>query len=344
MNSLVTANSEFCVDLFKELLKSSSDENIFFSSLSVSAALGMVSLGARGETVTQMEKVAGAQCDRPGGPHEQFKSLLSSINQHTKNYSLSIANRLYGSNTYRFHQHYLDCTKKLYNAGLERVDFKHSTEEARKKINSWVESQTNGKIQNILEDIDPEAALILVNAIYFKGKWQQQFDKRNTHEAPFWTLKHHSKNVPMMFLKGKFNLAKINNPSMQVLELPYDSCDLSMFILLPENKEYPHQLGVGLTWAKLHEWTSSTHTKHQKMEVLIPKFKMEEKYSLKPILEALGMTDVFEEGKADLSGMSESDAQNLVVSRVIHKSYVEVSEEETKTWKLCFASASLAWG
>ncbi|XP_067323625.1 serpin B3-like [Anolis sagrei] len=349
MKTLTDANTEFAVELLKILLKNSQGGNIFCSPLSISAALSMLLMGARGNTAKQMEKVlhfteiggsgsskdvpvTGSQCDKTGGPHEQFKALLSAINKPTKDYALSIANRLYGSNSYEFLQQYLHSTKELYHAELERVDFSNATEEVRKKINSWVESQTNGKIKDLFPSgsISPDAVLILVNAIYFKGKWKVKFDPKDTHEAPFWTSKNQSKKVQMMFLEDEFNLAKIKNPPLQVLELLYHQDELSMLILLPDNKESLDQFERELTYVKLKEWTNSAHMKKQKMRVFIPKFKLEEKCELVPILEAMGMTDVFQWGKADLSGISKNQDRNLIVSDIIHKAYVDVNEEGTE--------------
>ncbi|XP_067323624.1 serpin B4-like [Anolis sagrei] len=349
MGTLIDANTGFAVDLLKILMKHNCEGNIFCSPLSISAALSMTLMGARGNTAKQMEKVlhfteitgsgcsndipvTEAQCDRPGGPHEQFKALLSAINQPTKDYALSIANRLYGSNKYEFLQQYLHCTKELYHAELERVDFENATEEVRKKINSWVESQTNCKIKDLFPSgaIDDDAVLILVNGIYFKGKWKMAFDKKDTHEELFWTNKNQSKQVQMMSLEDEFNLSKIKNPPLQVLELPYHQDELSMFILLPDNKISPDQFERELTYMTLKEWTSSANMKKQKMKVFIPKFRLEEKYELKPILKAMGMTDMFLLGKADLSGMSQNHDRNLLVSKVIHKAYVDVNEEGTE--------------
>ncbi|XP_054840899.1 serpin B3-like isoform X2 [Eublepharis macularius] len=294
MGTLVEANTEFAVDLCKILIKENPNKNVFYSPLSISAASGMVLLGAKGDTAKQMEKTlhfdkitgsgssasspaAGAQCDKPGGPHPQFKELLAAINQHTKNYALSIANRLYGEQRYEFHQKYLHCTKEMYGADLERVDFQHALEATRKKINSWVESQTNGKIKDLLASgsIDVSVVLVLVNAIYFKGKWKREFKKTDTKEKPFWIS----------------------------------------------------QVAKDLTYAKLQQWTCSSNMKKQEIKVFLPKFKLEEKYILKEILAGLGMVDVFSPGKANLTGMANGP---LVVSKVIHQAYVEVNEEGTE--------------
>ncbi|XP_015278260.1 PREDICTED: serpin B3-like [Gekko japonicus] len=345
MSTLTEANTKFCVDLFKVLAKETPKKNVFFSPVSVSAALAMVQFGARGDTAKQMERAlcfdevtgsgssppaAGAQCDRPGGLHSQFKELMAAINRHTKNYALSIANRLYGAEQYEFLQQYLRCIKELHGAELERVDFQRATEEVRKKINSWVESQTNGKIKNLFppDSITASTVLVLVNAIYFKGKWQREFKKTDTKEAPFWISQSQSKNVQMMCQKDVFHWAEIQTPPIQVLELPYDQGDLSMIILLPHGKEGLDQLQEELTYTKFKEWSCQSNMKKEKLDVCLPKFKLEENYLLPAPLQALGMKDVFSREKADLTGMSER--RDLFVSAVVHKAYVEVNEEGTE--------------
>ncbi|XP_048363087.1 leukocyte elastase inhibitor-like [Sphaerodactylus townsendi] len=345
MGSLVDSNTRFAVDVLKMLHKENPKQNVITSPFSVSAALSMVLYGAKKNTAAQMEKVlhidkitgsgkgdspgAGAVCDKPGGPHSQFKTLLSAINTHTKNYALSVANRIYGAKRFEFEQQYLRCTKELYGAELERVDFQHALEETRKKINAWVEKRTNNKIKGLFAPgaIDESAALILVNAIYFQGKWQRAFNKTNTQEKPFWISENQSKKVPMMYQKHKFNWAEIKNPKIKLLELPYDNKDLSMIILLPEDKGGLDQVVKGLSYDKVQEWTRSSNMKEEKIEVYLPKFKLEGKYALGGTLGNMGMTDVFTPGKADLSGMSKS---SLVVSKVIHQAFIEVNEEGTE--------------
>ncbi|XP_054841338.1 serpin B3-like [Eublepharis macularius] len=345
MSTVIEANTQFGVNLFKQLAKENSTKNVFFSPLSISAALAMVLLGAKHETAKQVEKglsldkitrsgssstVAGDQCDKPGGIHSQFKALLAAINQHTTNYDLSIANRLYGAQQYEFLQQYLRCTKELYGAELERVDFQHSAEEVRKQINSWVESQTNGKIKNLFppRSINAATVLVLVNAIYFKGMWKRQFKKSDTKEEPFWINQNQSKNVQMMKQTDVFSWAQIQNPKMQVLDLPYDQGDLSMLILLPHDKGGLDQLQEELTYAKLKEWTSPSNMKKEQLTVSLPKFKLEEQYGLPLALKVLGMKDAFTRGKADLTGMSEN--RDIFITEVVHKAYVEVNEEGTE--------------
>ncbi|XP_017894836.1 PREDICTED: serpin B11 isoform X2 [Capra hircus] len=250
MDSLSTANVEFCLDVFKELSSNHAGDNVFFSPLSLLYALSMILLGARGDSAAQMEKVLHfnhtvessgpefkdlAKCNRAGRIHSELGALFSQINRPDSNYTLSIANRLYGTKAMAFHEQYLHCSEKLYQARLQTVDFERSAEETRKTINAWVESKTDGKVTNLFGKgtIEPSCVMVLVNAIYFKGQWQSKFRERETFRTPFQLSKGKSVTVEMMYQTGKFKLALIEEPQMQVLELPYVNNTLGMIILLP---------------------------------------------------------------------------------------------------------------
>ncbi|XP_026697875.1 serpin B4-like isoform X2 [Athene cunicularia] len=253
MGSLSAANAKFCLDFFKELRKVKINENIFFSPLSISAALSMVQLGARGNTAEEMEKVlhihellnmtslgtksTPEKYGEAGGAPSQFQELLVALGKAGATCSLSIANRLFGEETFQFLQQYLDSARDLYHAELEAVDFINAAEESRGKMNSWVEKQTGGKIKDLFPpgSIDSTTVLALVNAIHFKGQWAIKFEDKNTRKMPFRLNKREHRNVPMMCRTGKYKLARRQEDHVTVLELPYNGEELSMFILLPEN-------------------------------------------------------------------------------------------------------------
>ncbi|NXL51098.1 SPB6 protein, partial [Podilymbus podiceps] len=119
--------------------------------------------------------------------HHEYQSLLSEINDPNTKYVLRTANRLYGEKTFEFLSSFIESSQKLYHAGLEQTDFMHAPEDSRKQINDWVEEKTEGKIQNLLAKgvLDSMTRLVLVNAIYFKGNWEKQFNKEVTEERPF---------------------------------------------------------------------------------------------------------------------------------------------------------------
>uniref|UniRef100_A0A8C7E573 Serpin domain-containing protein n=1 Tax=Naja naja TaxID=35670 RepID=A0A8C7E573_NAJNA len=170
------------------------------------------------------------------------------------------------------------------------------------------------KILSLLNEgsINPFTRLIMVNVLYFKGNWSNTFKKEDTTEQPFRLNKSTSKPIKMMFQHDKFNWKHIDELQVQIHELQYIGNDFSMLILLPDD---------------ISDDKDSIFYKWTKIELSFPKFKLEEKYNLKPVLRRMGMMDAFDEGKADFSGMSTND--DLVISEVVHKSFIEVSEEGT---------------
>ncbi|XP_012500730.1 PREDICTED: serpin B11 isoform X3 [Propithecus coquereli] len=170
--------------------------------------------------------------------------------------------------------------------------------------------------------------MVLVNAIYFKGQWQNKFQERETVKTPFQLSEGKSVIVEMMYQTGTFKLAFIKEPKMQVLELPYVNKKLNMIILLPEGTTNLEQVEKQLNVRTFRWWTSSSNMIEREVEVHLPRFKLEIKYELNSLLKSLGMTDIFDQVKADLSGMS--PAKGLYLSKVIHKSHLDVSEEGTE--------------
>ncbi|XP_027583731.1 ovalbumin-related protein X-like [Pipra filicauda] len=340
MGSISAANAEFCFDVFKELRVHHANDNIFYCPLSMMAALAMVYLGARGNTEYQMEKVlhfdkiAGlgsiqTKCGKSVNIHFLFKEILSDIAAPKANYSLHIANRLYAEKTSAILPIYVKCVKKLYRAGLEMVNFKTASNQARQRINSWVKNQTNGRIQDLLEpgSVDLHTVLVLVNAIYFKGIWKSAFKEEDTREVPFSVTKQESRPVQMMFQNSTFNIGRVAAEKMKILELPYTSGELSLLVLLPDDISGLEQLENKISFDKLTEWTSPSVMEQKRVKVYLPRMKTEEKYNLTSVLTALGMTDLFSPS-ANLSGIS--SAENLKVSEAVHEAYMEVTEEGTE--------------
>ncbi|KAK6490679.1 serpin B6-like [Huso huso] len=333
MESLASANTSFALDLFKKLSNDRKAENIFYSPLSISSALAMVYLGARGNTASEM---AQSICFNKSKDdvHSGFSTLISDINKQGAPYKLCLANRLYGEKSFDFVKEFIQDTKKFYQAELEAVDFVTASEAARQNINSWVQSQTQDKIQNLLAEgtVDALTRLVLVNAIYFKGNWGKKFSESETRERAFRLSKNGTKPVQMMQQKAEFNLTFIPEVNSQIIELPYVGNELSMLIILPMGIEDDstglEKLERELTFENLMEWTKPEMMGNTEVTVTLPKFKLEETYDLKSVLISLGMVDAFDVGKSDFSGMSSNN--ELVLSKVVHKSFVEVNEEGTE--------------
>ncbi|KAM8964513.1 serpin B3 [Lycaon pictus] len=343
MNSLSAANTRFAFDLFQQFKTSKKGDNIFFSPLSISSALAMTYLGAKENTALEIGKVlhfneatesttgrtTTDHVEKTENVHHQFQKLLTELKKPTDAYELNMANKFYGEKKYQFLQEYMDNIKKFYLASVESVDFNNAAEESRKKINSWVESQTNEKIKDMFpKDSLNHTILVLVNAVYFKGQWDTKFDTKNTVEKEFWLDKDTSKPVQMMRQSNVFNFTSLEDLQAKILEIPYKGKDLSMMLLLPHEVDGLQKLEDQLTAEKLIEWTSSQNMSNGQVDLYLPRFKVEESYELKATLKALGMVDAFNTKSANFSGMT--GRQDLVVSKVRHKSFVEVTEEGTE--------------
>ena len=309
--------------------------NVFFSSLSIFTALTLIRLGARGDCARQIDKALhfnipsrqGNSSNNQPGLQYQLKRVLADINSSHKDYELSIATGVFAEKVYDFHKNYIECAENLYNAKVERVDFTNDVQDTRFKINKWIENETHGKIKKVLGDssLSSSAVMVLVNAVYFKGKWKSAFTKTDTLSCRFRSPTCPGKVVNMMHQERRFNLSTIQQPPMQVLELQYHG-GISMYIMLPEDGLC--EIESKLSFQNLMDWTNRRKMKSQYVNVFLPHFKIEKNYEMTHHLKSLGLKDIFDESSADLSGIASGG--RLYVSKLMHKSFIEVSEEGTE--------------
>ncbi|MEZ4384939.1 MAG: serpin family protein [Nannocystaceae bacterium] len=297
--------------------------NLFMSPLSVRVALAMTYGGAAGETAAQMARVLEL---RGAGDevHGAMAALLDELaNAASGDQTLAIANRLWGRDGEPFRPEYLQLTRAYYGAALQAMNFADA-EGSRQTINAWVADHTAGKIPELIRPgvIDGTTALVLTNAIYFKGRWASQFDPARTTEADF----HVGDKViraPMMAQKAK--LAYSETADAQAIELPYEGGRLSMVIVLPRAKGGITALEAAIAAGGVDPFIQAMRPRD--VEVELPRFKIESAFDLAATLQALGMVDAFA-GAADFSAMSSGGG--LMISDVIHKAFVEVNEEGTE--------------
>jgi serpin B len=322
-------DNEFALDVYAQLR--GEEGNLFFSPYSISTALAMTYAGARGQTADEMAKTLHFTLDQEH-LHPAMGALIRELNDPGKpsGYQLSVANALWGQKGQPFRKDFLDLTRTDYGAGLHEVDFARATEAARKTINTWVEQQTRDKIKELLKPgiLDPDTRLVLTNAIYFKGDWVYQFDKKRTHQADFHVTEKQTVQVPLMSMtneKGEFKYLK--GDDFQALELPYAGKHLAMVLFLPDKLDGLAEFEKGLTAAKLDGWIGQLKPTKE-VFVALPKFKMTKEFSLKDMLTKMGMRQAFDPDKADFSGIDGS--RDLYISAVIHKAFVDVNEEGTE--------------
>ncbi|MCE5229935.1 serpin family protein [bacterium] len=316
-------NTAFALDMYSLLKKEPG--NLFFSPYSISAALAMTQGGARGETAAEMEKALRfAQGEQVHAAFGKLNGELEKAQEGGK-IKLCIANSLWPQAGHPFLPEYLALIKKNYGASVTPLDYKADPQAAAETINKWVEQKTQDKIKQLFSGLDRQTAMVLVNAIYFKGNWAEQFEPKRTQEGEFTLADGLKVKAPMMGIKKNFPNAKLDG--VQLLEMPYVGDRLSMVVILPNEPAGITQLEDRLDTATLASWIKQMTPRE--IIVSIPKFKITwgAKQLAEP-LKALGMRAAFEGGTADFSGMD--GTRNLFISQVVHKAFVEVNEEGTE--------------
>ncbi len=333
IEALSQANTAFAFDLYERL--KTSGGNLFISPYSISTCLAMVKEGAKGSTAQQILQVL--HFDKAG---DQLGSLFAALQkqlneaQQSNGLQLHIANGLWVQKEHPFLSAFLADTKRTYDATLEQVDFQTQADEAVSAINGWVSQKTQGRIPRLFEPgmLNAQTRMALVNAIYFKGKWASPFAKQKTADAPFRMAGGRSVNLPMMNQTSRFKYAAADD--LQLLELPYAGNKLTMAILLPKETEGVDKLE--LSAVKLSAWLAAARL--QKVNVFIPRFRLETQYLLNRTLEDMGMREPFSTA-ADFSGMD--GQRDLYLSVLAHKAFVEVNEEGTEAAAATGAGMSL---
>jgi len=325
--TVTQGDNQFALDLYAQLR--GKDGNLFVSPYSISAALAMTRAGARAETADQMDKVMHFTLPQDK-LNPTFGAIIHQINgdpSAKRGYRLSTANALWGQKGFPFNADFLKAAKDDYGSGLNDVDFKGAAEQARQTINAWVEKQTNDKIKDLLHkgDLTEDTRLVLTNAIYFKGDWASQFKKDATKNEAFHLSADKKSDVPMMHQTEEYGY--FDGGPFQMLEMPYAGNDLSMVVLLPKKVDGLADLEKDLTADKLAGWVGKLNK--QKVIVGLPKFKTEQRISLKQTLSDMGVKLAFDDKQADLSGIG-GKPHDLFISDVIHKAYIDVNEEGTE--------------
>lgn len=321
-----TGESAFAFDLYAQLAPRPG--NLFFSPYSIGSALTLVWEGARGTTATEIN--AALHVPEPEKLRAGYAALYRRLQANPQNagYQLAVANRLWGAKAYPFLPDYLDRTEKSYGASLEPLDFTQP-KPAAATINAWVESQTHDRIKDLIApgDLGPATRLVLTNAIYFKGDWDSPFKKPATQDGDFTTDSGQKIKTPFMHQNHEFAYAELDaentRPALQALEMNYAGDNLSMLILLPEPGQLP-TLEAALDAPLLAKIVAQLH--QREIPVTLPRFTLTDQFELAKPLQSLGIKAAFND--ADFSGIT--TREGLVISKVLHKAFVDVNEEGTE--------------
>ena len=330
--AVVSGNTEFALKLFP-YLGSSQNENAFFSPYSITQAFSLLAPGARGTTLNQIEQTLSfpLQQDRRNSAFNKLDLLLASkttgavLSNGLQSPILNKANAVWGQQGFSLLPVYLDTLAVNYDAGLHLVDFIHATEFSRQTINTWVEGQTNNRIQNLIPQggVTVDTRLVLTNAIWFKANWALQFPKESTTNRSFNNRDGSSSLTS--FMRQLFALPYVQAEGCQAVDIPYAGDNLSMLVIMPDPGTLDSFVAK-LTPTRLSNIRTQLATKM--IAFSMPKFTFTKTSTLGPTLQSLGMTDAFDPTKADLSGID--GLRDLFVGSVFHQAFIAVDEVGTE--------------
>ncbi len=321
-NALSDANAKFGFKLLSELYNQKPNNNVFISPLSISIALTMTYNGALGKTKQAMEKtleIEGMELQAVNQANAQLREILKSADPQIE---LAIANSIWIRNTFdEVNPDFLDRNDRFFGAEIASFDF--DDPQTVETINQWVNTNTQGKITEILGKIENHEVMFLINAIYFKGGWKGKFDASKTQDGVFHLLDGGEKQLPMM--SHTCNYSYLRTESFRAVGLPYGEGRVSMYIFLPEPSSNLDDFLEELNAENWENWLSRFWNEPD-LKLTMPRFRLEYEMLLNNALKALGMEIAFVPFVANLEGI----APLLYIEKVIHKTFLEVNEEGTE--------------
>lgn len=322
---MVGAGNQFGFDLLREARRGAPDENLFLSPLSVSMALGMTINGAGGTTFDSMRtalRLAGATIDEINAGYRNLIDLLKGLDPTSQ---FQIANSIWADAATAFLPAFFAAGRTNFDAEVRALDFNAPATVGI--INDWVKAKTNGKIPVILDNISRDEVMFLINAIYFKGSWRLAFDPTKTQDAPFNGANGVVQSVKTMVLPPK-RQRYTSTRDFEIVELLYGNGAFAMTIVLPRADRTLADVTERLDAVRWAEWVADLHDRD--VGVAMPKFRLEYQRSLKDDLSALGMRVAFDPDLADFSKMAAVGPGGLYITKVTHKTFVDVNEAGTE--------------
>ena len=304
--------------------------NIVFSPYSIGTAMAMALAGARGGTEREMLTVLRHRLER-AEIDAANADILAALNKHgAAPPTPAPAARLLTANALMLTRHgslvsepYAALLRDKYAAEI----FHNAT---LAEINGWVARKTEGKIDKILDNLDRYSAAVLLNAVYFKSRWADPFDKRMTKDESFHLAPSRQVRVPTMNRTGLYALAA--RPGYRALRLPYVVRALGMVIVLPDAVDGLTAAGQRIDTAELSELLTALRGAHRLVALALPRFKAEYKADLIPSFRQAGLTLALDHERADFSGITGKPVPpvELYISQIVHRAMIEVSEESTE--------------
>lgn len=320
---VIDSANRFAFDLFKPALAAANGtENIMISPFSITSALSMTLNGATGKTFEAMRKTLGLEQKTLEQINNTYLKLMTEMVPVDKLVVVEIANSVWVEKRLIVKQPFITELQKSYKAEARDIDV--TNPDAVNIVNGWIAEKTHNKITDMLDKLDPDLAMLLINAVYFNGKWRYRFDKAETREEPFYSTPSVSKTVPMMHQTENLKAVKSNN--LTIAEIPYGQGNYTMVVVLPDENVTTSDVANALTPSMWQEWMGLLAENTHKVDLSIPRFKYMYKRLLNDDLIGLGMGIAF----SDFANFDNISDQGLKISRVLHQTFIDTNEEGTE--------------
>ncbi len=320
----VQAYNGFAARMTKQLLQESGEANVVISPLSVTLALSLALNGADGATKQEILHMLGVDKISMEALNQGSEVLTDLLEHGDPQVDVEIANALWARKGTQLLETYADQIKQSYDAKVSELDF--DDKDAAGTINKWVRKQTHDRIDKMVNpDTLRSSVMILMNAIYFNGKWTKPFEESATHDAQFHLADGTDVTVPMM--RQRTALTYKESKQFKAVRLPYGSGRWGMIVVLPNEGIKLPDVEAELLADTSESWRKDFEEGSVSIE--LPRFKLEYEKSLVDTLQALGMKQAFSPKTADFSAMTDP-SNNLYVSGILHKSFIEVNESGTE--------------
>lgn len=320
---LKESSNEFGLTLFQKIAATETDQNLFISPLSVSLALGMTVNGAAGTTLSAMHTTLGFGDLTRQEINQSYRSLMALLTGIDSKVIFEIANSIWCREGFAVQDSFININEYYFDALVRSLDFSRS--DAADIINAWVRENTKNKIEKIVDaPIPADLVMFLINAIYFKGSWTYEFDPARTETAPFYQTSERTSDCRLMTYRCK--LPYFSTDQFQAVNLPYGDGAFRMIVILPAYDHDIDEFIAGLDYATWNAWLDQLEP--TEINLYLPKFKLEYENELKDHLSALGMAVAFDPNAADFTGIN--PLVQLYISKVKHKTFVDVNEEGTE--------------
>ena len=322
MSQLANANNRFGFNLFNRIQSQQPQENIVISPSSIALALAMARRGTSRATLAQITTALELDTLDSASIDASYLELIETLESADPNVKLAIANSLWVNQNITLEQEFINDAGEFYLAEVNNLNF--AEPQATNIINDWVAKNTADKIPQIVDSLSPEDALYLINAIYFKGSWSNQFDPEATTQAPFYPEPNAPQPHQMMNQTGDYRYYE--NEQFQAVRIPYGkNRELGMYIFLPQETNDLETFNQQLNLDNWQEWLAKMRSRQG--NITIPRFELEYETELQNVLSALGIKLIFDSSQADFSAMTDTP---VAVDNVKHKTFIEINEEGTE--------------